>query len=84
MTDFSQCWRQHTNGDGACSPIRPELLLITRTEAARILSLSEREIDRLRYAGKLMAKKHESKVLFPLSELERYAESVPWEVDLHS
>lgn len=64
--------------------MRTQPLLVPRPEAARILSLSEREIDRLRNAGKLMAKKHGSKVLFPMSELKRYAESLPWEVDLHT
>lgn len=29
-----------------------------------------------------MAKKNGSKVLFPIAELERYAESLPWEENL--
>ncbi|QNO01069.1 hypothetical protein [Mycobacterium phage CELFI] len=59
----------------------PDRLLVTRPEAARILSLSVPEIDRLRLAGKLLAKKHGSKVLFPMKELERFANDLPWELD---
>ncbi|RIT47243.1 helix-turn-helix domain-containing protein [Mycobacteroides abscessus] len=59
-------------------------MLVTRPEAARILSLSVQEIDRLRRAGRLLAKMHGSKVLFPMAELERYAEALPWEVDLRA
>ncbi|WP_225507956.1 helix-turn-helix domain-containing protein [Mycobacteroides abscessus] len=56
--------------------------MVSRNEAARILSLSVPEVDRLRYSGRLMAKKHGSRVLFPLFELERFVDSLPWEVDL--
>ncbi|WP_124713003.1 helix-turn-helix domain-containing protein [Mycolicibacterium nivoides] len=59
----------------------PDRLLVTRPEAARMLSLSVPEIDRLRLAGKLLAKKHGSKVLFPVKELERFANDLPWELD---
>ena len=84
MTDFPHCWLKHLDDSGAASPIRPASLLVTRPEAARILSLSVVEIDRLRRARRLLAKMHGSKVLFPMSELERYAESLPWEVDLRA
>lgn len=57
-------------------------LLVTRPEAARILGLSLREVDNLRASGRLMAKRHGSKVLFPRTELERFANDLPWEVDL--
>jgi excisionase family DNA binding protein len=57
-------------------------LLVTRQEAARLLSLSIREVDNLRRAGRLLAKRHGTKVLFPVAELERYADMLPWEVDL--
>lgn len=82
MADFSHCWLKHLEDSGAASHVRPAALLVTRPEAARILSLSEREVDRLRHSGSLMAKRYGSKVLFPMSELERYAEALPWEVDL--
>ncbi|ALF00348.1 excise [Mycobacterium phage Archie] len=59
----------------------PDRLLVTRPEAARILGLSVPEIDRLRHKGKLLAKKHGSKVLFPMKELERFANDLPWELD---
>ncbi|ADL71006.1 excise [Mycobacterium phage Halena] len=59
-----------------------ERLLVTRNEAARILSLCVSEIDNLRRAGRLMAKRHGAKVLFPVKELERFANDLPWEADL--
>ncbi|MCV7060280.1 helix-turn-helix domain-containing protein [Mycolicibacterium vaccae] len=82
MTDFSQCWFKQLDDSGTASRIRPASLLVTRAEAARILSISVPEIDNLRRAGRLLAKKHGARVLFPMVELERYAESLPWEVDL--
>ncbi|GAS88406.1 helix-turn-helix domain-containing protein [Mycolicibacterium brisbanense] len=82
MADFSGCWLKHLDDVGTASPVLPPPLLVTRPEAARILSLSVREIDRLRLSGKLLAKRHGGKVLFPFAVLERYAESLPWEVDL--
>ena len=57
-------------------------LLVSRSEAARLLSLSTHEIDNLRRAGKLLAKKYGSRVLFPLDELRQFADSLPYEVDL--
>jgi excisionase family DNA binding protein len=84
MTDFSQCWLKYLDDSGVASPVRPASLLVTRPEAARILSISVQEIDNLRRRGRLLAKKHGSKVLFPMAELERYAESLPWEVDLRA
>lgn len=59
----------------------PDRLLVTRPEAARILSLSVPEIDNLRRAGRLLAKRHGKKVLFPVAELKRFANQLPWEVD---
>jgi len=46
------------------------------------LSLSTEEIDNLRRAGKPLAKKDGSRVLFPLDELQRFATSLPYELDL--
>ena len=60
----------------------PDRLLATRAEAARILSLSVPEIDNLRRAGRLQAKRHGKKVLFPIAELERFVTDLPWEADL--
>lgn len=77
MTDIARCGHARFN-DFRASPAQARTLLVTRPEAARILSLSLREIDNLRLAGKLMAKKHGSRVLFPITELERYVESLPW------
>lgn len=56
-------------------------LLVTRSEAARFLSLSVPEIDNLRRAGRLLAKRHGKKVLFPVAELERFVQMLPWEAD---
>lgn len=52
-------------------------LMVTKREAARRLSLSEREIDRARARGDLAAQKFGSKVLIPVDELHRFAESLP-------
>ncbi len=60
----------------------PEKLLVDRHEAARMLSLSVPEVDNLRRAGKLLARKHGRKVLIPVTELRRFAESLPFEADL--
>lgn len=81
MTDFPQCWLKHLDDAGAGSPVQPESLLVTRPEAARILSLSVAEIDNLRRAGRLLAKKHGSRVLFPMSEPEKFVSRLPWELD---
>ncbi|UVF61217.1 excise [Mycobacterium phage DuncansLeg] len=56
-------------------------LMVTRQDAARLLGLSLREVDNLRASGRLMAKKHGSKVLFPRAELERFVNDLPWEID---
>lgn len=64
--------------------LRPPPLLVTRPEAARILSLSESEIDNLRRAGRLQAKRHGKKVLFPVAELQRFVDLLPWEADLRN
>lgn len=56
-------------------------LLLTKRAAAEALSLSESEVDRLRRAGRLLAKKCGNRVLFPVSELEKFVESLPGELD---
>ena len=84
MSDFPLCWLKHLDDLGALPPVRAPALLVTRPEAARMLSISVAEIDNLRRAGRLLAKRHGGKVLFPLVELKRYAESLPWEMDLQA
>lgn len=71
--------------DSLCDEdLRVPPLVVTRAEAARLLSLSVPEIDRLRRAGRLLAKRHGTRVLFPIIELERFVETLPWEPDLPS
>lgn len=53
------------------------VLLVTKGEAARRLSVSEREIDRARRRGDLAAVKMGAKVLISVDELRRFAESLP-------
>jgi excisionase family DNA binding protein len=53
------------------------VILVTRSEAARLLSLSVREIDELRRSGQILARRHGRKVLIPVTELRRYADSLP-------
>lgn len=52
-------------------------LLVDKKEAARRLSISIWEVDAARRRGDLGAKKYGAKVLFPVSELERFAEALP-------
>lgn len=54
-------------------------LLVARLEAATMLGLSVEVIGNLRRAGRLLAKRHGRKILIPVSEIERYAESLPWD-----
>lgn len=57
--------------------IEVEPLLVSRDDAARILAISPREIDNLRAASKIVARRHGRKVLFPIEELRRFATSLP-------
>lgn len=59
----------------------PTKLLVSKADAARMLSLSATEVDCLRRSGKLRAKLHGRKVLFPMAELEQYVARLPWELD---
>jgi len=52
-------------------------LMVTRREAARMLSLSVEEIDRARRRGDLLAQRYGSKVLISTDELRRFAEALP-------
>ncbi|QBI96027.1 HTH DNA binding protein [Mycobacterium phage Patt] len=52
-------------------------ILVTRDEAARMLSLSVAEVDNERRAGRLIGRKHGRKVLIPVDELRRWAGELP-------
>lgn len=58
-------------------PDDDDVLLVTKREAARRLSVSEREIDHARRRGDLAAVKMGAKVLISVDELRRFAESLP-------
>jgi excisionase family DNA binding protein len=51
-------------------------LMVTRQEAARLVSLSLTEIDEARRRGDLAAQRYGTKVLIPMTELRRFAESL--------
>lgn len=54
-----------------------EPLFVTRGDAARLLSLSTVELDKLRASGRIVARRYGRRVLFPIDELRRFAESLP-------
>jgi excisionase family DNA binding protein len=54
-----------------------DILMVTRQEAARRLSLSTTEIDEARRRGDLAAQKYGTKVLISVDELRRFAEALP-------
>lgn len=56
-------------------------LLATRVDAARILCISVTQVDRLRHKGALRFKRIGGKLVVPMSELEKYIERLPWEMD---
>jgi excisionase family DNA binding protein len=63
---------------GAGFPICDDgVLMVTRQEAARRLSLSTTEIDEARRRGDLAAQKYGTKVLISVDELRRFAEDLP-------
>lgn len=55
----------------------PEPLAVTRHQAADMLNISVTEIDDERRAGRLLARKHGRKVLFPVAELQRWIAALP-------
>lgn len=57
--------------------VEVEPLFVTRDDAARMLCLSVVELDNLRRAGHIVARKYGRKVLFPMDELRRYANTLP-------
>lgn len=61
------------------APALPRALLVTRAEAAEYLAVSTKEIDRMRRAGTILAKKRGRNILIPVTELTRYVDSLPWD-----
>lgn len=57
--------------------VHVEPVFVTRKQAAEILALSVPEIDNLRRASRIVARRHGHKVLFPVDELWRFAASLP-------
>ena len=55
----------------------PELLAVSRNQAAEMLGISVTEIDDERRAGRLLARKHGRKVLIPVTELRRWVDALP-------
>lgn len=60
--------------------VEAEQILVTRGEAARLLSMSVSEIDNLRRAGHLIAKRSGSRVFFLVAELQQWARSLPADI----
>lgn len=59
------------------APVDDEIF-VDRAEASRRLKISMTEVDDARRAGRLFAKRHGRKVLIPVTELQRYADALPW------
>jgi Helix-turn-helix domain len=57
--------------------VEAEPLLVSREDAARLLCVSTREVDRLRASGQIVARRHGRRVLFAINELRRFVESLP-------
>jgi hypothetical protein len=53
------------------------VLMVTKREAARRLSMSQKTLDRARRRGDLGAKRLGNKIWFLTDELRRFAESLP-------
>jgi excisionase family DNA binding protein len=51
-------------------------ILVGRVEAARLLSISVPELDRLRRNGELVARRKGRRVLLTPAELQRYADTL--------
>jgi hypothetical protein len=52
-------------------------LLVNREDAARLLCVSTRELDRLRASGRIVARRHGRRILISIDELRRFAGSLP-------
>ncbi|GLE59579.1 hypothetical protein NJBCHELONAE_48920 [Mycobacteroides chelonae] len=55
-------------------------ILYTREGAASKLAISPKELDRLRAARKIVARKQGRLVLFHIDELNRYAQALPTDI----
>jgi hypothetical protein len=53
-----------------------DVILVSRVEAARLLSISVAEMDRLRRNGELVARRKGRRVPCVVSELQRYADTL--------
>lgn len=62
-------------------PLRQQRIRYTKSEAAQLLSISERALDRLREAGKIIGRLDGRNVYFDHDELVSYAKSRPAEGD---
>jgi excisionase family DNA binding protein len=71
ITTLKRRWSRVTN------PYEFAPILVGRVEAARLLSISVPEIDRLRRNGELVARRRGRRVLFAVAELQRYADTQP-------
>ena len=56
-------------------------LMVTRREAAYLLSVSVEEIDRRRRSGDLTSQRCGSKILISTDELRRFADTLPLDED---
>lgn len=54
-----------------------DVLMVSRPEAARRLSLSIQEVDAARRRGDLVAQRYGSKILISVEELKRFAADLP-------
>jgi hypothetical protein len=54
-----------------------DVIMVTRKEAARRMSLSVSEIDEARRRGDLASQHYGAKIRIPLDDLRRFAESLP-------
>ncbi|SKT46704.1 helix-turn-helix domain-containing protein [Mycobacteroides abscessus] len=59
--------------------VTAEPVLVPRLQAAEMIGLSPREFDDVRRAGKIFTKQYGRKILVPMDELKKFAESLPWD-----
>lgn len=60
--------------------LTPERIRYTKEDAARQLSISVRQLERIRLAGKIIGRQDGGRVFFDHDELRSYALScTPWE-----
>lgn len=61
-----------------------EPVLVPRRQAAEMLGLGLTEFDELRRAGRIFVRKYGRKVLVPMEEIRKCAETIPWDEDKDS